>query len=152
MDRRELGDQIIAMTDTLYRVSASLLQGEHDREDAVQSAIEIALRKAYMLHDEAKFRPWLIRILTNECFAVMRKSRRIVPMDKLPEPAVCNMHSDLRGAVDELPVGLRLPIVLHYMEGLSTKEIAQVMKLPRGTVLSRMNKARSLLRDVLQED
>jgi len=42
--------------------------------------------------------------------------------------------------------------LLHYMEGFSTKEIAQAMHLPQGTVLSRMNKARRLLRNMLEEE
>jgi len=152
MDITELGRQIIAMTDTLYRVSASLLRSEHDREDAVQSAIEIAFRRAGSLRDADKLRPWMIRILTNECFAIMRRAKREVPAEVLPASAAPEELSDLRQAVDTLEPGLRLPVLLHYMEGFSTKEIAQAMHLPQGTVLSRMNKARRLLRNMLEEE
>lgn len=152
MDAAEMGQRIIAMTDTLYRVSASLLRGEHDREDAVQSAIEIAFRRSGSLRDADKLRPWLIRILTNECFAIMRRAKREVPAETLPEAAATDELSDLRRAVDALEPGLRLPVLLHYMEGFSTKEIAQAMHLPQGTVLSRMNKARKVLRDMHEEE
>ena len=152
MDTSDLGLQIIAMTDTLYRVSASLLRSEHDREDAVQSAIEISFRRAGSLRDERKLRPWLIRILTNECYAIMRRAKRELPAETLPEPGIPAELSDLRRAVDALEPGLRLPVLLHYMEGFTTKEIAQVMRIPQGTVLSRMNKARKLLREMLKEE
>lgn len=152
MNAADMGQRIIGMTDTLYRVSASLLRSEHDREDAVQSAIEIALRRAAMLREDDKLRSWMIRILVNECYAIMRRSKREVPAETIPDATAPEEISDLRRAVDALPTGLRLPVVLHYMEGFSTKEIARIMRLPKGTVHSRMNKARKVLRDILEED
>ena len=82
----------------------------------------------------------------------MRRAKREVPAEALPEAAAPEELSDLRRAVDALEPGLRLPVLLHYMEGFSTREIAQAMHLPQGTVLSRMNKARKVLRDMLKEE
>lgn len=58
---------------------------------------------------------------------------------------------DLRRAVLSLPKKFRLPVVLYYMEGYSVSETAQLLRIPAGTVKSRLNKARKILRETLQE-
>ena len=67
MDRQELGQRIVDWTPLLYHVACGLLSDENDREDAVQSAIEKAWRKADFLREPNKLKPWLVRILVNEC-------------------------------------------------------------------------------------
>ncbi|MBE0600812.1 MAG: RNA polymerase sigma factor, partial [Firmicutes bacterium] len=148
MDRQELGRQIIALTGTLYHISYSLLRSEADREDAVQSAIEKGWRKAATLRDERKLKPWLVRILMNECYAILRKNRREFPAETLydePERAD-SAGTALRDEILSLPETLRLPIVLHYMEGFSILEIASALRCPKGTVLSRMNRGRNMIK------
>jgi len=54
-------------------------------------------------------------------------------------------------AIEGLPVKIRQVIVLYYMEDFSVKEIKQILKIPEGTVKSRLSKGRTLLRDVLKE-
>ena len=153
MDKQELGQQIIALTGTLYHVSYSLLRSEADREDAVQSAIEKGWRKASALRDDHKLKSWMVRILINECYSILRRSIREMPVETLIEPAVDTgaPDPDLREEIMALPEPLRLPIVLHYMEGFSINEIASTLRCPKGTVLSRMNRGRKLLRDNLTE-
>jgi len=153
MDRQELGQQIIALTSTLYPISYSLLRSEADREDAVQSAIEKGWRKAATLRDERKLKPWLVRILVNECYSILRKNRREFPAETLytqAEPAN-PANAALRDEILALPEALRLPIVLHYMEGFSIQEIASALRCPKGTVLSRMNRGRIMIKQNLTE-
>ena len=76
MDRQELGQRIVDWTPLLYHVACGLLSGESDREDAVQSAIEKAWRKADSLREPDKLKPWLVRILVNECHEVLRRRKR----------------------------------------------------------------------------
>ena len=153
MDKQELGQQMIALTGTLYHISYSLLRSEADREDAVQSAIEKGWRKASALRDESKLKSWMVRILINECYTILRRSIRETPMETLDEPAVdaANHELNLKDEIMALPELLRLPIVLHYMEGFSINEIASALRCPKGTVLSRMNRGRKLLREILTE-
>ncbi len=154
MDKQELERQIIALTGTLYHISYSLLRSEADREDAVQSAIEKGWRKAAALRDERKLKPWLVRILINECYTILRKNSREFPAETLYDPAaaVPSDHSALRDEILALPEPLRLPIVLHYMEGFSIKDIASALRCPKGTVLSRMNRGRKTLKNHLSEE
>lgn len=149
MDRQELGEAIIAHTQLLYRVSCGLLRCEADREDAVQSAIEKAWRQADRLRDAKKLRSWLIRILVNECRSLLRKKQRETPFDTLPDLPGPDDARALREALASLPDELRLPLMLHYIEGLSVQEIASALGRPKGTILSRMHRGRGLLRDIL---
>lgn len=79
MDRQELGQRIVDWTPLLYHVACGLLSDESDREDAVQSAIEKAWRKADSLREPNKLKPWLVRILVNECHEVLRRRKREFP-------------------------------------------------------------------------
>lgn len=154
MTEQDLGMQIIALTATLYRVSYSLLFTEADREDAVQTAIEKAWKKAKSLRDDKKLKPWLIRILINECHSILRRRKREIPMEALPETALPD-HEDARFLHDALLLlspEVRIPLVLHYMEGFSVMEIASLLHCPRGTVLSRMDRGRKQLKTLLSKE
>ena len=156
MNEEVLGRQIVALAPTLYRVSCGLLRSEAVREDAVQAAIEKAWKKAHVLRDEGKLKPWLIRILINECYAILRRSGREIPVESLParkETAPGPQTAfEVRDAVLALPRELRLPIVPHYMEGFSIKEIAAALRCPMGTILSRMSRGRRQLKEWLGDE
>ena len=66
MTHEAFAGRIVAVQERLYRVSASILRQEADREDAVQSCIEKAWRKRALLRDEDRFEAWVTRILINE--------------------------------------------------------------------------------------
>lgn len=85
MTQTEFTRRVLAMQDRLYRVSCTLLCCEADREDAVQSALEKAWRGRFLLRQEQYMETWLTRILINECYAIMRRSRRIIPMAEVGE-------------------------------------------------------------------
>lgn len=153
MNDQDLGERIVALTPLLFHISYGLLRNEADREDAVQSAIEKAWRKAVLLRDENKLKPWLTRILINECHSLLRRKQREVPVEEMPETGNDETEepSLLHDAVLSLPNDLRVPIILHYMEGFSVQEIADALRCPKGTVLSRMNRARKHLKLLLTE-
>lgn len=138
---------IIGMQGTLYRISAGLLPQPCDQEDAVQSALEKALRKKDALRDERNLQGWVVRILINECYALLRKRKRELPLEELPEPAIPQgADKDLYRFFRGLPDKLRLPMVLFYVEGYSMKEIASLLHLPGGTVKSRLSRGRNQMR------
>ena len=129
-----------------------------DREDAVQSALEKAWRGRFLLRQEQYMETWLTRILINECYAIMRRSRRIIPMAEVGEnqPAqweAQNADEMLCRALTALPDTLRLPIVLHYMEGMDIRTIARTLRIRESAVKSRLHRGREKLRqsDELKE-
>jgi len=156
LDRTEFETAVLALKDTLYRLSCGYLKGEHDRLDAISEAVLKAWMKLPTLRDKASFRPFLLRILIRECVNIQRRQGRLIPMEA-PEqtapPPDPFEHEDLRQAMDQLPEHLRVTLMLHYMEGLEVKEIARLMRVSRGAVCSRLKRGRDKLRTILlQED
>lgn len=150
MTQAEFARRVVAMQDTLYRVSTTLLPQLCDREDAVQSAIEKALRKREHLRDPDALAPWLTRILINECYALLRRRKHETLMDELPQRQVeADAHPDIYQLFTSLEEKYRLPMVLYYVEGYCVKEIGSILRLPQGTVKSRLHRGRLLLRDSL---
>jgi RNA polymerase sigma-70 factor (ECF subfamily) len=138
------------MQDTLYRVSTTILPQLCDREDAVQEAIEVAWRKRSKLRDDRAMRAWVIRILINECYTQLRRRRRETPSETLPERETApDARPDLYQLFTSLDEKYRLPMVLYYVEGYSVEETARMLKMPQGTLKSRLHRGRMLLRETL---
>ena len=148
MTHDDFAARIISMQGTLYRVTCSILPGHADREDAVQSAIEKAWRKLPALREDSRLAAWMVRILINECYAILRRQKRETPVDAIPDsPAPADADPDLYRFFTKLPDTLRLTMVLHYVEGYEVKEIARMLRLPAGTVKSRLMRGREKLKD-----
>jgi RNA polymerase sigma-70 factor (ECF subfamily) len=147
-------ERIADMTQTLFRVSYTLISQPCDREDAVQECLRKAWQKRDRLRDDRYMQTWLIRILINECYNILRrKGRREMPLSELPERAAPpDADPALHDALMALPEAVRLPIVLHYIEGYKTEEIARMLNLPQNTVKSRMLKGRRELKILLSEE
>ena len=151
MTTEEFGKRIVDMQETLYRVCYSMLPQACDREDAVQECIRIAWQKIGSLRDERLLQTWVIRILIHECYAVSERRKREYPTDVLPERvAPPDADAGLHDALMALPASLRLPVTLHYLEGCSLFEVARILRLPTGTVKSRLNRARKQLKAFMQ--
>jgi len=147
MTHQAFAERIIAMQARLYRISATLLRQEADREDAVQSCIEHAWLKLSYLRSDGSLEAWVTRILINECYTILRRQKRFVPVEAVPDaPAPPDADPDLYRFFTNLPEKLRLPMVLHYVEGLDVKEIAAILRLPEGTIKSRLSRGRDRMR------
>lgn len=143
MTHEEFAQRIIAMQGSLFRVASSILPQMCDREDAVQSCIEKAWRKQSTLRDESRLEAWVTRILVNECYSVIRSRRRETPVESIPDyPAPPGSNPDLYRFFTGLPDKLRLPMVLFYLEGYPLADIAGVLRLPVGTIKSRLARGR----------
>ena len=150
MTSEEFSQRIVDMMQTLYRVSYSQLSQGCDREDAVQECICKAWKKRHYLRDESVMQTWVIRILINECRNIQKKKGRELPLDELSDiPMPQTSNHELHDAILNLDEKLRLPILLYYIEGYSTKEIAQILCLPHGTVKSRLSRGRQNLQKTI---
>lgn len=140
----------------LYHVAYTILRDNRECEDAVQEALLRAWQKRDTLRDESAFRFWLTRILTNTCYTMQRKKQRIQTVElseTLHAPFDDGLDNRaLHDAIGQLPQDLRLPIILHYLEGFSVKEIAAIVHRPCGTVQNRLFRAREALRGLLKEE
>ena len=106
------------------------------------------------LHDPARFRPWVYRIVTRKAddwIARSAKARRrhaeAVPEEPEPGPPHDReVAADLQNVMNRLPEPGRAVLTLYYLEGLPIAEIARVLRIPEGTVKSRLHTARSELK------
>ena len=151
MKREDYAEQVQAMTKSLYYITCSLLSVQADREDALQSSIVRGLYKCETLRDEGKLRPWITRILINECYTILRQKKRIVLSDEIPSRPYEESDPSLRDAVMALPEKKRIVLTLH-LEGYTIREIAQIVHVPEGTVKTRIRDARLTLRQALQDE
>lgn len=152
MTAESFTQRMMEMEKTLYHVAYGMLYNRSDCKDAVQECILKAWQKRAGLKSEASFRPWVIRILINECNNMLRARKRCLPMEEMPEsPAPPDADPWLHDAIRALPEKLRLPVVLYYMEGLTVDQAAAILHVPRGTVKTRLAKARRELKTALQD-
>lgn len=154
MDKNEFAEKVTAAEATLYHISKSILRNDCDCADAVQEAIITAYSKLCSLRDDRFFKTWLCRILINECYRMRRANKRTIPLEDYMETGdSAEQQNDLGlfDAIMGLKTDLRLAIVLHYMEGFQTAEMAKILKIPEGTVKGRLSRARAKLKSVLGE-
>ena len=157
MNQTEFEARVLSLTQDMYRVAAGLLRSSCDRQDAIQESIWKAWRQLRYLRDDDKFRPWLMRILVNECRNLYRKKQREVPVEEI-EGAGEDPHTDydrdeaLHEAMEKLPEKMRLAIILYYMDGFTTREMAQILRVPESTVKSRLRLGRIRLRELLGKE
>lgn len=153
MNKNTFIENVLEAERTLYHVSKSILVYDQDCEDAVQGAILKAYEKLHTLKEEKYFKTWLIRILINECYSLKRREYPKVPYEECFEFIRADDkkdYSELYLAIRKLPPRIRITIVLYYVEEYSVEEIKQILKVPSGTVKSRLAKGRKLLKIKLE--
>jgi RNA polymerase sigma-70 factor (ECF subfamily) len=140
----------------LYGVAHALVGNAADAEDLVQETLVGALGGTF--RGESSLRTWLVRILTNQAGMLRRKPHRRaghVGLDETPGPsspatpddaAGVEARLDLNTMLAALSLDHRQVLVLREVEGLSYEEIAKALHIPRGTVESRLHRAREELR------
>lgn len=153
MNKQEFTRRVLAVENKLYRISCGMLKNPQDRMDAVQEAVTKAWANGHSLRREEYFETWLTRILINECHNIQNARKNIVPLDSLSEQgAYEGNNKPLRDAILALEMQLRLPVLLYYMEGYKLREIAQILRIPEGTVKTRLTRAKKKLKSLLEED
>ena len=154
---------VLPHLDSAYNLARWLTRNEHDAEDVVQEAYLRALRAFDQFHG-GDARCWLLAIVRNTCFTWMSRNRPRIATGSFDEAlhdvascafdpqAILQQQIDsqaLRRAIEDLPVEFREILILREFEELSYQQIASVAKLPVGTVMSRLARARARLGEAL---
>jgi RNA polymerase sigma-70 factor, ECF subfamily len=166
-DQPSAGFEELAMPqfDSLYNFAHWLLHNSSDAEDLVQETYLKALRNFASFQSGTNFRAWMFRILKNRflssCSTLERRMTDAMVSEEdgpelavdmeTPETILMN-HSDsqrLQRAIDDLPLHYREALLLCEVEEMSYQEIAEILSIPIGTVMSRMASARKSVRESL---
>lgn len=147
--------------DVLYRYLVKLTMSPGAAEDVAQDAMERAVRSfASFDPDKARFSTWLIAVARNRWLDELRRNRRLQPLPEAAEdtPAAQDPYSELiqrdelLNALGHLNIRARTPITMRYLLGYSNDEIAGFLKIPLGTVKSRIFNALKQLRKELDRN
>ena len=156
MTKEELRTLILNSERQLYSTAKTILINDQDCADAIQETIVKAFSKIGTLRNDKYAKTWLIRILINECYTLLRKSSKLVSLEGMSEMTEIEAdqktdYSDLYRAVNSLKEELRMPVILYYIEDFNIKEIAQILEITEGAVQKRLARARGKLKRNLQE-
>ena len=138
----------------MYRAARAVLDSDADAEDAVGEALLRAWQNWDRLRDPDAIRAWLLKITVNCAYTQRRKLGRVTAvedMEPLAGSTVDRPYEDLWEAVSALPPDHRVAVTLFYYEDMTVEQIAKTLGVPRGTVKSRLNRARKRLRKLLGE-
>jgi RNA polymerase sigma-70 factor (ECF subfamily) len=147
MDELQFTRKLLDSEQMLYRIACALLRSEADRQDAMQETALKAWQNYGRLREEQYFKTWICRIMVNECHNLHRKNSRCFPAEMIPDqPAPENDDQETRLMLESLPEKLRVPLVLHYLEGFTLEEIARIQQVSLALVKNRMHRGRKALR------
>ena len=144
----------------LYRMAYAWSHNRYVAEDLTQQALVKALEKRSQLRDPEKLEQWVFRILANTLRDWHRQERRLEPLDDYHaaddrgpgrQAAETEIVQSVRGAVARLPVAQRQVLTLVDLEGCSYADVAEILDIPIGTVMSRLSRARQALKSRLHE-
>ena len=164
MPRRRFEEAVVPHLDAAFNYARWLTRSDADAEDVVQEACVRAMRFLSSLRD-GDARPWLFAIVRNTWYTHVGRRGALAATtslgggdDQRPDEALdpeqrLLQQTDVarvRAALERLPADFREVILLRDIEGLSYKEIADAVRVPIGTVMSRLSRGRDRLSELLR--
>ena len=175
-DKSTFADQAMQYAPQLYSAALRMTRNQADAEDLVQETYLRGFRSFHTFQEGTNLRAWLFRILTNAYINRYRaKQRRPIESDlgqvedlylyrrlgametaaagQSAEDQFLDLFTDdeVKQALEDLPDNFRLPVILADVEGFSYKEIAEMLDIPIGTVMSRLHRGRKAMQRALYE-
>ena len=165
--RKEFAEIALQYMNSVYNVALRMTRDETEAQDLVQDAYLRAYRFFNKFEKGTNFKAWLFKILKNIYINKYRKESKMPQMVDIsnieasgdlattatPEDEIFDelLDDDVTIAIDALPEEFRLAIILSDLEGFAYKEVAEILDIPIGTVMSRLHRGRRLLRNSLHE-
>ncbi len=175
-DQSTFADQAMEYMGSLYTAALRMTRHPADAEDLVQETYLKAYRAFGRFEDGTNLKAWLYRILTNTFINSYRSKKRRPEQTELDEVEDLYLYrrlggleavtagrsaeeevldhftdTDVKAAVEALPEQFRMAVLLADVEGFSYKEIAEILDIPIGTVMSRLHRGRKALQKVLHD-
>lgn len=155
---------VVAYREQVFRLALRMCGSEADADEVAQEAFLSAWKALPNFRGESQFSTWLYQLTTHAAIDLMRREKRqiaaaditeVSAADPAPSPQQQAEQSEqreiVRDAILQLAPEQREVVVLRFMEELSYEEIGAVLKLPSGTVKSRLNRAKAQLKEILSK-
>lgn len=142
----------------LYKTGMAILKNDDDTCDAIQETLIKAYKNIKTLNNNEYFTTWIVRILINQCYDIIRKKDKIVSMSEKLQAnqntyyELYSQESSLEHVLNMLDKDLKLVTVLYYYDDLSVTTISEILNIPEGTVKSRLSRAREKIYTILKEE
>ncbi len=175
-DQQRFAEDVMPLAGVLYSAALRLTRNSADAEDLVQEAMLRGYRSYESFTEGTNLRAWMLRILTNAFINRYRARQRRVDeaefadledfylyrrmgaietalASRSAEDQLMDVFTDdeVRQAVEELPEAFRIPVLLADVEGFAYKEIAEMLDVPIGTVMSRLHRGRKAIQRALYD-
>lgn len=153
MKQTEFCERVSQYRYQFYITAYTILGNETDAEDAVCNAILNGYEHLAQLKNPKKFKSWMLTITRNEALKLCRKRMELLGDENVERllPPTYDRHNELWDIVQTLKEEYRIVIVLFYYNELPLKDISGVLDISIGTVKSRLDRGRKLLKDALGE-
>jgi len=175
-DQADFADEAMQYAPQLYSAAMRMTRNRADAEDLVQEAYLKGFRSFHTFKEGTNLRAWLFRILTNTYINKYRKKQRSFDESDLgdiedlylykrmgtfedpsigrsAEESLMEMLPDdeVKQALENLPENFRMPVILADVQGFAYKEIAEILEIPIGTVMSRLHRGRKQMQKALHD-
>ena len=154
-NKEQFVQQIRQYMDMIFRLAFNCLKSQADADDVTQTVLLRLYETEKVFDNEDHIKHWLVRVTLNECKKHWRSPwNRTEEYENYVSTLVFDepQYSDLFEAIMGLDTKYRIVIYLYYYEGYSIEEIAGLLRLPRGTVGTRLKRAREQLKQKLSEE
>ncbi len=149
---KDIREAVIKYSDMLYKICLVILCNEQDVQDAIQDTFCRYLEKKPDFRDGEHEKAWLIKVATNICRDMIRFRVRHpkVSIDEVENILAAPEQRETLKELLELPIKYKTVIYLHYVEGYSVKEIADILRITESAVKSRLLRGRKQMRDTVR--
>lgn len=168
-DKRAFEDLVSRYEKTVYRLCYRFFYNEQDAMDATQEVFLKVYRAIERFEGRSSLKTWIYRITANTCITLAEKHKKekdgllqtiihwwndrdqVTPEEEVIEKLQRKINRRMvSNKIAVLPENYRVPVILKDIEGLSIERIAEILKVPQGTVKSRLSRGRRLLHEALQ--
>ena len=149
---------VIPLKTKLYKVGMSILKNDDDVCDASQEAMLSAYKNLDKLEREEYFSTWMIRIMINKCYDVIKKNKKIVYLNQKLEQEEdlyydkYKEESVVEKSLSQIDSDLRIVALLYYYNDFPISKISEICSIPEGTVKSRLSRCRDKLYTLIKEE
>lgn len=157
---KELYAEIIRRyKDKLIRYALYLTQDEHIASDVVQDSFINAYVNLYGFNTQRKFSSWMYRIVHNRAMNVVKRERKKISLHNLNIKSDIDIEESIikkelrkhtKHCLNKVPIMYREPLVLHYLEDRSYEEISDILRIPVGTVGTRIHRGKAIIKSICQ--